>query len=159
MTVTDYPDPNVTWLRDNGFTQAHINALGSDAAATDKLYECWMYNCDFRVTGAGFVSLKVINTTLNGSYIKTATVQLVRKAPLGRINGYLYFYADGSTQPIPEESVEFLGDNNDDRFAVSPSTGEVTQTATATFNSSVTATTVEAKISTYIPPYEPEPEP
>ena len=151
-------DPGVeTWLRDNHFTQADINALGTDAAATDKLYECWLYNCDFTVAGAGFVSLSVINTTSVGDDVKTATVQLIRKAPLGAINGFLYFYADGSTSPIPDESVEFFGDNNDPWFAIAPSTGEVTQTATATFNDSVMATTISAEISVFIS-YEPEPE-
>ena len=135
------------WLRDNGFTQADINALGSNAAATDKLYLCWMYNCDFTVEGAGFVSLTIPETTTDEGYIKTATVQLTRKAPLGRINGVLYFYANGSTQPIPYESVEFFGDNNDDTFATARSTDEVTQTATATFNNSVRATSVTAEIT------------
>ena len=73
-------------------------------------------------------------------------MQLTRKAPLGRINGWLYLYANGSTQPIPDESVEFLGDN----FAIAPSTGEVTQNATGTFNNSVTATTVTAEITVKI---------
>lgn len=143
-------DGVIGWLRDKGFAQADINALGNNDAATDKMYECWLYNCDFRVAGAGFVSLEVINTTSEGGYIKTVTVQLTRKAPLGRINGCLYLYANGSTQPIPDESVEFLGDDNDPFFAFSPSTGEVTQDATGTFNNSVTATTVTAEITVQI---------
>ena len=37
----------IEWLSNNGFTQADIDALGNDAAATDKLYECFLLNCGF----------------------------------------------------------------------------------------------------------------
>jgi len=151
----------VEWLKGNGFTQADINALGRDEDATDKLYECWLYNCDFTVAGAGCVSVSVISTTSSGTYIETATVQLTRKAPLGAINGYLYLYANPSTNDelIQEEAVQFLGDNNNPDFPIAPTTGTVTQTATATIDTNVAlATTIRATIEVYIPPYEPEPE-
>ena len=150
----------VSWLRLYGFTQADIDALGRDEDATDKLYECWLYNCDFTVDGAGG-SVSVINTTSEGGCIKTATVQLTRKAPLGAINGYLYLYANPSTNDelIQEEAIQFLGDNNNPDFPIAPSTGTVTQTATATIDTNVAlATTIRATIEVYIPPYEPEPE-
>ena len=43
----------VEWLSEKGFTQDDIDALGEDAAATAKLYECYLCNCDFRVQDAG----------------------------------------------------------------------------------------------------------
>ncbi len=148
-------DGVVSWLRLYGFTQADIDALGSNEAATDKLYECWLYNCDFRVDGAGG-SVSVINTTPEGDYIKTATVQLTRKAPLGAINGYLYLYANTNDEPIQEEAVQFLGDNNNPDFPIAPTTGTVTQTATATIDTNVVlATTITAEIIPFIP-NEPE---
>ena len=89
-------------------------------------------------------------------YIKTVTVQLTRTAPLGAINGYLYLYADENAQPIPDESVEFLGVNNNSNFPIAPTNGTVTQTATATINTNaVLATTITAEISPFIPD-EPE---
>lgn len=100
------------------------------------------------MAGAGCVSVDVTGTTSEGNYIKTATVQLIRKAPLGRINGHLYLYAEGNR--IADESVEFFDDDHDDTFATAPSTGEVTQTATGTFNISITATSITAKISVQI---------
>lgn len=156
----------ISWLRLYGFTQADINALGNDETATNKLYECWLYNCDFTVNGAGCVSVTVPETTTEGGYIKTATVQLTRKAPLGAINGFLYFYKDDDedNNPILDESVEFFGDNNNPNFPIAPTTSTVTQTVTATINTdAVQATTIRAKISPFIPdePEEPweEPEP
>ena len=47
-------DPAVVeWLSEKGFTQDDIDALGKDAAATAKLYECYLGNCDFRTQDAG----------------------------------------------------------------------------------------------------------
>ena len=54
---TTYTDPEgrviedpavIDWLKNNDFTQDDINNLGNDAAATDKLYECFLLNCDIR---------------------------------------------------------------------------------------------------------------
>ena len=141
------------WLKEYHFSQADINALGNNAAATDKLYECWLYNCDFRVAGAGG-SVSVINTTFNGANVETVTVQLTRKAPLGAIIGTLYFFADDNSNPIQDVSVQFFGSNNDPLFETAPTTGEVIQTATATLQY-VTATTITARIIPFIPPDEP----
>lgn len=147
-------DPAVyDWLKEYHFSQADINALGNNAAATDKLYECWLYNCDFRVAGAGG-SVSVISTTFNGANVETVTVQLTRKAPLGAIIGTLYFFADDNSNPIQDESVQFFGSNNDPLFETAPTTGEVIQTATATLQY-VTATTITARIIPFIPPDEP----
>ena len=43
----------VEWLSANNFTQSDINALGSDSAATDKLYECWLLNCSITAANPG----------------------------------------------------------------------------------------------------------
>lgn len=146
-------DPAVYgWLKNNRFKQEDIDALGNNAAATDQLYLCWLYNCNFKVDGAGG-SVEVINTTfdnVNVTTVKTVTVQLTRKAPLGAIIGTLYLFADENALPIPDESVEF----DDPHFAIAPTTDEVIQTSTATVRD-VTATTISAQIIPFIPD-EPE---
>lgn len=139
------------WLRLYGFTQTDINTLGNNAAADDYFSYCWLYNCDFTVADAGCVSVSVIGTTSEGGYIKTATVQLIRKAPLGAIIGDLCLYANGNKKPIDEWSVEFFGDNNNPKFPIAPTNGTVTQTVTATLNNSVRATTITAEINPFIP--------
>jgi len=123
----------VEWLSEKGFTQADINALGKDADATAKLYECYLGNCDFRTQDAGarlgFSAISVSNDVVS------ITVQLVRKAPFGTINGVLNFYgaddlADGfGSSPIAKGSVDFGED--DAKFGIGPTAGSVTQTATA----------------------------
>ena len=149
-------DPAVIeWLRLYGFTQADINALGNNAAAKDKLYECYLYNCDFTVAGAGASDVIVTDITRDGDYVKTITVQLTRTAPLGAINGNLYFFADENR--IMDESVEFFGDNNNPDFPIAPTTGTVTQTATATINNYLKATTITAEILPFIPDNPEEP--
>ena len=157
----------VDWLSNNGFTQADIDALGHDSAATDRLYECWLLNLNFKVQDAGttlcFTDITVSNRV-------SMTVQLVRKAPLaGRINGTILIYgandlaAGFDRDPIPDESVEyFTGDPTFNRVTASNDT--VTQTAVATMNSSVTAKFFKAEIGIFTPyepeePWEPEPEP
>lgn len=145
-------DPAVEdWLREHNFTQANINALGNDAATTDKLYECYEYNCDFTVEGAGG-SVEVTGITRDGNYVTSATVQLTRTAPLGAINFYLYLYADDASyqDPIPDESIEFT---EDPFFPIAPTTGTVTQTATATLY--VKAKTIWAALMPEIT-YQPE---
>ena len=137
----------VDWLSNNGFTQADIDALGHDSAATDRLYA--------DITVSNRVSM---------------TVQLVRKAPLaGWINGTLLIYgvndlaAGFGSSPIPDESVEYF--TGDPTFnLVTASNDTVTQTAVATLNSSVTAKFFKAEFGIFIPyepeePWEPEPEP
>ena len=157
----------VDWLSNNGFTQADIDALGHDSAATDRLYECWLLNLNFKVQDAGatlcFTDITVSNRV-------SMTVQLVRKAPLaGWINGTLLIYgandlaAGFGSSPIPDESVEYF--TGDPSFnLVTASNDTVTQTAVATMNSSVTAKFFKAEIGIFIPyepeePWEPEPEP
>ena len=131
---TPIEDPAVIeWLTDNGITQADIDVLGKDAAATDKMYECYLANCDLRMQDAGaLLGLSAISVS-NG--VVSVTVELVRKAPFGTINGVLNFYgardlADGfGSSPIAKGSVSFGAD--DPTFATDRSTGSVTQTATA----------------------------
>ena len=75
----------------------------------------------------------------------SVTVQLVRQSPLGYINGVLYLYgADDLAEgfyidPIANELIDF-GDG-DSTFDVDPTTvpasGSVTQTVTATFDTSL----------------------
>ena len=123
----------VEWLSEKGFTQADIDALGKDADATAKLYECYLGNCDFRMQDAGarlgFSAISVSNGVVS------VTVELVRKAPFGTINGVLNFYgaddlADGfGSSMIAKWAVSFGAD--DPTFATAPTTGSVTQTATA----------------------------
>ena len=150
----------IDWLSENGFTQADIDGLGSDSAATDRLYECWLLNLNFKVQDAGatlcFTDITVSNRV-------SMTVQLVRKAPLaGCINGYLYIYgandlaAGFDRDPIPDESVEYF--TGDPSFnLVTASNDTVTQTAVATLNSSVTAKFFKAEIGIESH-YEPEPD-
>ena len=143
------------WLRNQCFTQGDINALGNDYAAYDYFSECFIYNCDFTVPGAGFVELSVTNITRDyNGYIKTVTVKLTRNAPLGLINFNLYLFADNETQPIDDTNVEF----NDPWFDIAPTPGTVTQTTTGTFTIDIMAQSIRAEIR---PPFvnEPEPEP
>ena len=142
-------------------------AYSHDSAATDRLYECWLLNLNFKVQDAGatlcFTDITVSNRV-------SMTVQLVRKAPLaGWINGTLLIYgandlaAGFGSSPIPDESVEYF--TGDPTFnLVTASNDTVTQTAVATLNSSVTAKFFKAEIGIFIPyepeePWEPEPEP
>ena len=123
----------VEWLSEKGFTQDNIDALGKDAAATAKLYECYLGNCDFRTQDAG-ASLGLTAISVSNDVV-SITVQLVRKAPFGTINGVLNFYgaydlADGfGSSPIAKGSVDFGED--DAKFDIDPTAGSVTQTATA----------------------------
>ena len=127
------------WLSDNGFTQADIDALGDDANATNRLYECYLYNCDFTIdnTPSNSLSITAIEVSGDGASV---TVQLVRKAPLqGAIHGKLYFYgtenlADGfGSSPIADESIRYS--DGDPTFDTIIATADfVTQTVTATFD-------------------------
>ena len=162
----------IEWLSTNGITQADIDALGDDYAAMEKMYACYMLNCDFRVQDAG-ATINLTDITVSNGVV-SVTVQLTRKAPLGAIKGYLYFYgardlADGfDSSPIQDASVSFGAD--DPTFATAPTTGSVTQTATATF-SFISYKFFKAAIHAYLPnngdepweepgePWEPEEEP
>ena len=160
----------VEWLSENNFTQSDINALGSDAAATDKLYECWLLNCSITAANPGG-ALSITGFAVSNDVV-SVTVQLVRQSPLGFIKGVLYLYgADDLSvgfgdRPISEEIINFR--DGDSTFAVDSATvqasGTVTQTVTATFDTSiVTETFFKAKIE--FPrsdepdePWEPDPE-
>jgi hypothetical protein len=146
-------DPAVLeWLSGNGFTQADIYALGRDSAGTEKLYEYYMLNCDFRVQDAG-ATISLTDITVSNDVV-SVTVQLTRKAPFGAIKGCLYFYAahdlaDGfDSSPIVDTSVDFGSD--DPTFATAPTAGSVTQTATATF-SFISYKFFKAAIHAYLP--------
>ena len=125
-------------LSNNGFTQADIDALGNDSAATDKLYECWLLGLDFRVPDAG-AELGLTGIAV-GNGVVSLPVQFVRKAPLGAINGMLYFYGANDLAddfgPIDEVSVSF-GVADDPFFDTVPTTGVVTQSVTAAIDTSV----------------------
>ena len=127
----------VSWLLANRFSQGDIYALGHDGAATDRLYECFLVNCNFRVQDAGgALSLTGIAVT-NG--VVAVSVQLVRTAPLGAINGGLNLYGtsdlalgfDGGQ--IEKESISFVAED-DPCFDTEKTTGSVTQSVTATFD-------------------------
>ncbi len=176
-TAPSYYDPEgtliedyavISWLSGNGFTQAQIDALGNNAAGTDRLYYCYLLNLNFTVQDA---SAALSFTEITVSNRVSMTVQLVRKAPLaGYINGALYIYgannlaAGFGRTPIPDESVEYF--TGDPTFNLVTGTDDtVTQTAVATLNSSVTAKFFKATIEVpWVdngdePYWEPEPEP
>ena len=134
-------DPGlVGWLVANNFTQSDINALGEDAAATDKLYECWVLNCDLTAANPGG-ALSITGFAVSDGQI-SVTVQLVRQSPLGYINGALYLYGANNLsvgfgdRPISNEIVDFR--DGDSIFDIDPTTvqasGTVTQTVTVTFD-------------------------
>jgi len=156
----------IEWLAENGFTQADINALGHDAAATDRLYECYLINCDFTAQDAGG-ALSITGIAVSNGVV-SITVQFVRTAPLGFINGVLDFYGANDLAagfggfPIDDVSIDFGMD--DPSFDTAPTAGTVTQSVTATFSMNVvTETFFKATIELYKPyepeePWEPEPE-
>ena len=138
---TSIEDPAVIeWLTDYGFTQADIDALGKDAAATDKLYECFLLNCSITAANPGG-ALRITGFAVSNGSV-SVTVQLVRQSPLGFITGALYLYgaddlAEGFyVDPIANGLIDF-GDG-DPTFDVDSATvstsGPVTQTVTATFD-------------------------
>ena len=142
LVVTVFRDPEgriiedygvINWLLEYYFTQADIDNLGNDSAATDRLYECWLLGLDFRVPDAG-AELGLTGIAVSNGVV-SIPVQFVRKAPLGPINGFLYFYAaeklpDFGSSPIEDVSVSF-GEHEDPSFPTAPTTGVVTQTVTA----------------------------
>ena len=171
MTETPYYDPEnreildgaiISWLGNNNFTQANINNLGNDEAATGKLYECYLCNCAITAENPG-ATVSIIKKTVNEGYV-SLTVQLTRNNPLGCINGVLYIYVEGSETPISEEHVSF--EEGDQIFDTVPVVGSLTQTVVAKIYCSDIGCTgtenFEAKIDFPQPeeePWEPEPEP
>ena len=133
----------VEWLSANNFTQGDINALGEDAAATDKLYECWLLNCSITAENPGG-ALSITGFAVSNGQI-SVTVQLVRQSPLGYISGELQLYgaddlADGfGRSSIAKELINFCyGDSTFDvDSATVQASGSVTQTVTATFDTSL----------------------
>ena len=135
----------VEWLEGYGFTQGDIDAFGDGTAATDKLYECYLLNCDFTAENpGGAISITGFAVSTNEVSV---TVRLVRQSPLGFINGVLHLYGAGdlaagfNIDPIAEEIIDF-GDGDplfyiDPDTDIDPDTGLATQTVTATFDTSV----------------------
>ena len=175
-TPPSYKDPEdreigdlglIGWLSDNGFSQDDINALGNDAAATDKLYECWLLNCSITAENPGGTIHTTGIAVTNG--VVSITVQLVRQSPLGFISGVVHIYGtDDLTDDFILISDEIVGfSEGDSTFDTIETDGAVTQSVTATFSpADVTATFFKAKIEFPIPgdpeedPWEePEPDP
>ena len=174
-TPPSYNDPEdyeitdqglIDWLLANGFTQGDIDALGNDAAATDKLYECWLLNCSIKAANpGGTISATGIAVT-NG--VISITVRLDRQKPLGYINGVLHIYGtDDLADDFSLISDEIVGfSEGDSTFYTDPTEGAVTQSVTATFSpTDATAKFFRAVIEfqgsgdTEDPGEEPEPDP
>ena len=126
----------IDWLSGNGFSQEDINALGHDAAATDKLYECWLLNCSITAENPGGTIHTTGIAVTNG--VVSIRVRLDRNAPLGHINGVVHLYgaetlAGGfGDDPISEEIVGFS--EGDSTFAIAKTDDSVSQFVTATFS-------------------------
>ena len=151
-------DPDViSWLSANNFKQSDINALGSDSDATDKLYECYILNCSITAANPGG-ALSITGIAVSNGIV-SVTVQLVRQSPQGYISGVLNLYGASDLAAIDETRLDF---GNDDTTFDTKADGLITQTVTATFDSSfITANFFKAKIEFPIPeePWEPEPDP
>ena len=175
-TPPSYNDPEgykiedpviIGWLAGNGFTQADIKALGNDAAATEKLYECYLLNCSIKAQNPGGALSNTAIAVTNG--VVSITVRLVRQKPLGFINGVLHIYGTDDLavgfgkSPISEEIVNFVA--GDSIFDTEQTEGPVTQSVTATFSlTDVTAKFFKAVVEFPIPGdsdpgEEPEPDP
>ena len=142
--------------------QEDINALGDDAAASEKLYECYLLNCSIKAQNPGGALTNTAIAVTNG--VVSITVQLDRNSPLGFINGVLHIYGTDDLADdfslISEEIVDF-GDG-DSSFDTDPTEGAVTQSVTATFSlDDVSATFFKAVIGfpSSGDTYEPEPDP
>lgn len=159
-------DPSIAgWLVANGFTQADINDLGSDAAATDKLYECYLLNCSIKRKNPGGALTNTAIAVTNG--VVSITVRLVRNSPLGYIQGVLYLYGtDDLAAGFSLISDEIVGiSEGDSTFYTAPADETVAQSVTATFSpDDVSAKFFKAKIEFPHPEGDPddpgeEPEP
>jgi len=130
----------VEWLSANNFTQSDINALGSDAAATYKLYECWLLNCSITAENPGG-ALSITDFAVSTNEV-SVTVQLVRQSPLGYIIGELHLYGadDLATDFGLIDGARLDFGDGDSTFAVDSATvqasGSVTQTVIVTFDTS-----------------------
>ena len=127
-------DPAIVgWLAANNFAQADINALGDDAAASERLYECYLLNCSIKGENLGGALSNTAIAVTNG--VISITVQLDRNSPLGFINGVLHIYGTDDLADdfslISEESIVVDGDST---FETVPAEGVVTQSVTATFS-------------------------
>lgn len=168
-TSPSYNDPEgyeigdlglIDWLSGNGFTQGDIAALGNDAAATDKLYECWLLNCSIKSANPGGALSSTAIAVSNG--VVSIAVQLDRNSPLGYIEGVLHIYGTDDfavgfgESPISEEIVNFV--DGDPIFEIEQTEGPVTQSVTATFSpDDVSATFFKTVIEFPIPGGEEEP--
>ena len=166
-------DPAVIdWFLMNDFTQADITALGNDTAATDKLYECFLLNCDLTAANPGG-ALSITGFAVSNDVV-SVTVQLVRQSPLGFINGVIHIHgaddlASGFSL-ISEERVGF-GADDDPMFDTTKTEDAVTQSVTAIFDNAynpekffkaaIEWPTVENPDDPWEPeePEEPEPDP
>ena len=151
----------LNWLKYYDMLQTDICALGNDAAATDDLYEDYLLNCDIRVWNAGGALSITAFSVSNG--VVSVTVQLVRNAPMGAIQGHLYLYgandlaAGFDRSPIADESIDFGTD--DPSFDTDWLTVSLTQSVTATFDVSHAPYRFFKAVIGPIIPNEPEPEP
>ena len=155
-TPPSYKDPEdreigdlglIGWLSDNGFSQEDIDALGDDAEATDKLYECWLLNCSITAENPGGTIHTTGIAVTNG--VVSITVRLVRQSPLGFISGVFHLYGtDDLADDFSLISEEIVGiSEGDSTFAIAETEGAVTQSVTATFPmTDVTATFFKSKI-------------
>ena len=137
----------IKWLSDNDFSQDDINALGDDAEATDKLYECWLLNCSITAQNPGGTIHTTGIAVTNG--VVSIAVQLVRQSPLGFISGVFHLYGtDDLADDFSLISEEIVGiSEGDSTFATAETEGAVTQSVTATFpTTDVTATFFKSKI-------------
>ncbi len=141
----------VDWLRENNFTQSDINDLGGDAAATDKLYECYLLNCDLTAENPGG-ALSITDFAVSTNKV-SVTVQLVRQSPLGSIGGELHLYGtDNLAVGFGLIAETCLGFGDGDSTFDTVDTGSVTQSVTATFSTAdVTKKFFKAKIESQRP--------
>ena len=109
---------------------------GTDAAATDKLYECYLLNCSIKAQNPGGALSNTAIAVTNG--LVSITVRLDRQKPLGFINGVLHIYGTDDLavgfgkSPISEEIVNFV--DGDSIFDIEQAEGPVTQSVTAIFS-------------------------
>jgi uncharacterized repeat protein (TIGR02543 family) len=147
----EYPSV-VDWLMANDFTQNDIDALGSNAAATEKLYECYLLNCSITAANPGG-ALSITGIAVGNDQI-SVTVQLERHSPLGAINGELHLCGASDLAsdfgPIAKTCLDF-GDD-DSTFGTEQVLGPLTQSVTATFGTyDVRETFFKAAIEFRIP--------
>ena len=136
-------------------------ALGSDSAATDKLYECYLLYCSITAANPGG-ALSITDFAVSTNEV-SVTVQLVRQSPLGYIIGELHLYGadDLATDFGLIDGARLDFGDGDSTFAVDSATvqasGSVTQTVIVTFDTSlVSAKFIRAAIDKAEEPEEVE---